>query len=85
LVEVESCIISKNNICDKHFLATIGWKHVTMVPFKQENVLFFSTFCIILGVGFLSFHLVLNENTENGFFTQSLQHNSCYLSNDSVF
>jgi hypothetical protein len=45
---------------------------------------FFSTFIIILGAKiFISFNIL--RNTKNGFLTQILQHNSCYLSNDGGF
>jgi hypothetical protein len=46
--------------------------------------LFCSTFCIILGADFfISFSLL--RYIKNGFLTQVLQHNSCYLSNDNGF
>jgi hypothetical protein len=45
---------------------------------------FCSTFCIILGdFFFISFSVL--RNIKNGFLTQILQHNSCYLSNDNGF
>ncbi len=45
---------------------------------------FFSTFCTILGVDFfISFNIL--RNNKKRFLTQILQHNFCYLSNDSGF
>jgi hypothetical protein len=45
---------------------------------------FCNTFCIILGAYFFISFSVLRY-TKNGFLTQILQHNSCYLSNDNGF
>jgi hypothetical protein len=45
---------------------------------------FCSPLCIILGAEFFIPFSVL-RNTKNGFLTQILQHNSCYLSNDNGF
>jgi hypothetical protein len=50
----------------------------------KKTHLFFNTFCIILGpFFFMSFSIL--KIIENGFLTQILPHNSCYLSNDTVF
>jgi hypothetical protein len=55
-----------------------------VVNFGQENVLVFSTFYILLRDFFFMASSVL-RNTKNGFLTKILPHNSCYLSNASVF
>jgi hypothetical protein len=49
----------------------IGWKHITMVHFEQENVLFFSTCCTILGVVFFSFHLTFSKTLKMDFWHKS--------------
>ncbi len=47
------------------------WKHITMVHSRQENVLLFSTSCIILGAKFSPFHFMFWETLKMDFWHKS--------------
>jgi hypothetical protein len=55
-----------------------------VIHFRQENAIFWYILYYFGGRFFFISSNVL-RNIENGFWTQFLLHNSCYLSNDSVF
>jgi hypothetical protein len=55
-----------------------------VIHFRQENAIF-GYILYYFGGRFFSISSNVLRNIENGFWTQFLLHNSCYLSNDSVF
>jgi hypothetical protein len=83
---------SFNCFCYKFLFRFVGWNHIIVVHFEQENVFFFGTFCIILGVDFFSFHLMFLETLKMDFWHKSsltiliiFQHDSVFSKNFYVF
>jgi hypothetical protein len=74
---LKSFLASTSN-CNEKGKSTLWW-YIS----GKKMYWFFSTFCIILRVFFISFNIL--KNTKNGFLTQIFPHNSCYIPNDSVF